>query len=261
MAAPTIGSDQRRRSATVLSSVQLVFERSPATATLVIILAFLAFRLALSLSVGLGVDESYSLANARDLSLSYFDHPPLHLWIAHVSEELFGAAPLARLPFLLMFAGTTWMMFRFTERLFSSPAGVWAALAVNLSGFFTVAAGEWILPDGPLLLCLSGAGMCFARILKPLDGDGTSLRNWAMFGRECMLPVCYDITAFLSCVSRPTASFASAQRLVIFQRKWNWRAAGVRWLTLSTGEPDRRASCPPPRAGSSRPCHILLNGV
>ena len=183
MAAPTIGSDLRRRSASAISRARLVFERPPANATLAIIFAFLAFRLVLSLSVGLGVDESYSLANARDLSLSYFDHPPLHLWIAHMSEALFGAAPLARLPFVVMFAGTTWMMFRCTERLFGSAAGVWTALALNLTGFFTAAAGEWILPDGPMLLCLSGAAYCMASILRPSSDDkGTALRNWAMFG-------------------------------------------------------------------------------
>ena len=174
MSAPTLGSDLRRQSVTALSNARLVFERSPVNATLAIILGFLAFRLALSLSVGLGVDESYSLANSRDLSLSYFDHPPLHLWIAHMSEVLFGAVPLARLPFVLMFAGTTWMMFRFTERLFGSAAGVWAVLALNLTGFFTAAAGEWILPDGPLLLCLLGAAYCVAAILKPrADDHGT----------------------------------------------------------------------------------------
>lgn len=132
----------------------------------------MVLRVGLALTVGLGVDESYSLANARDLSLSYFDHPPLHLWIAHASGILLGYGRLARLPFIVMFAGTTWMMFRSTERLFGSAAGVWAALALNLAGFFTVAAGEWILPDGPLMFCLAGSAarsLCapLAKTLSP----------------------------------------------------------------------------------------------
>ena len=39
-------------------------------------------RLALAALLGLSVDESYSVAIARQFSLSYFDHPPLHLWLA-----------------------------------------------------------------------------------------------------------------------------------------------------------------------------------
>ena len=43
---------------------------------LTILAGFLVARLAFAFSLGLGVDESYTIAISRRLSLSYFDHPP-----------------------------------------------------------------------------------------------------------------------------------------------------------------------------------------
>ena len=121
---------------------------------LVLILVFTALRLWVGATTGLGVDEAYSLSIARALSLSYFDHPPLHQWIAHFSELVFGPGRLVRTPFIALFAGSTWAMFLLTRRLYGADAALWAALALNLAGFLSVAAGEWILPDGPLLFFL-----------------------------------------------------------------------------------------------------------
>ena len=63
-------------------------------------------------STGLGVDESYAVAVARQLSLSYFDHPPLHFWIAGVMAKLAHseASEVVRFPFVICFAATTWIM-------------------------------------------------------------------------------------------------------------------------------------------------------
>ena len=107
--------------------------------------------------VGLGVDEAYTLAIARQLQLSYFDHPPLHLWLVHLCSGALGYGRLARLPFIVLFAGSSWLLFALTRRLFGARAGVWAVLALNLSAFFTVVAASWVLPDGPLIFCLLAA--------------------------------------------------------------------------------------------------------
>jgi hypothetical protein len=56
---------------------------------------------------------------------------------------------------------------------------LWAAIALNLSIFFSLAAGEWVLPDGPLTFCELGATLCLARILFPLEGEGE--RPWALW--------------------------------------------------------------------------------
>ena len=137
---------------------------------------FVLLRLIASAVVGLGMDESYSTAISRDLHLSYFDHPPLHQWIAHIGGEAFGYGRWTRLPFIALFAGSSWLVFRLTARLFGEAAGVWACLALNLSAFFTLAAGAWVLPDGPLIFCELAAALCLARMVFPRTGEAA--RPW-----------------------------------------------------------------------------------
>ena len=135
---------------------------NPAAGAVALILLFSLLRLACMAFVGLGTDESYTVAVARDLHLSYFDHPPIQYWIAHALEPAAGVGRAERLPFILMFAGSSWLMFRLGARLFGERAGLWSALALNLAPFFTLAAGSWVLPDGPLILALLAAACLLA---------------------------------------------------------------------------------------------------
>src|SRR5215475_8571135 len=79
-----------------------------------------ALRLAFGWALGLGVDESYMVAAGRTLSLGYFDHPPASWWLSWGAAHLFGSeAPIiVRLPFIGLFALSTWLMYRL--------GGVWA---------------------------------------------------------------------------------------------------------------------------------------
>jgi len=144
-----------------------------------LILATGVLRLVTAAAMGLGMDESYTTAVSRDLHLSYFDHPPLHQWIAHAAGEAFGYGRWVRLPFIALFAGSTWLMYRLGARLFGEAAGLWAALALNLTAFFGVAAGTWVLPDGPLTFFELGAALTLARILFPREGEAE--RPWRLW--------------------------------------------------------------------------------
>lgn len=155
---------------------------NPDTVALAIIGAFLACQLGIAAVLGFAVDESYAVASARDLSLSYFDHPPLHYWIAHAFMPLLGDGRALRLPFIVLFAGSTWLLYRLTCRLFSAWAGVWAALAFNLSFFFTVSAGGWIVPDGPLIFCLLAAALTLANAFFPAAAAPSPWRTWIPAG-------------------------------------------------------------------------------
>jgi len=103
------------------------------TAALAVIVAFTAMRIALDAVLGLGVDEAYTLSVAHDLNLSYYDHPPLQYWIAHLFMPLLGDGRAARLPFVAMFAVSCWLLYRLTQVLFGAAAGVAALLALNCS--------------------------------------------------------------------------------------------------------------------------------
>ncbi len=120
-------------------------------------------------ALGLGIDETYMVAASRHLELSYYDHPPIAWWLTHAAMALSGsqASVIVRLPFILLFAVSTWLMARITTRLFDSRrAGFWAAFILNLSPVYAVTAGGWVLPDGPLDCALLGF-LLFA--LRALD--------------------------------------------------------------------------------------------
>ncbi|MDP2802448.1 MAG: glycosyltransferase family 39 protein [Phreatobacter sp.] len=146
----------------------------PGRAALVIIAGFTALRIVFAVLLGFGVDESYTLGQARRLALSYFDHPPLHLWLANISMAVFGMTWAVRLPFILLFSGTSWLLFALTRRLFGGWEGVWAVAALNASLFFLASPGTWIVPDGPLLFFLAGGVLALARLFFPVPGETPS---------------------------------------------------------------------------------------
>ena len=156
---------------------------SPAdTTVLALIAAFTALRLALAAMLPLGVDEAYTLSVAHDLQLSYYDHPPLQYWIAHLFMPLLGDGRAARLPFIGLFAVSCWLLYRLTQVLFSAQAGVTAVLALNCSAFFTFAGG-WVLPDGPLMLALLAAALVLARhFFAPQASRRGALTAWLRAG-------------------------------------------------------------------------------
>jgi hypothetical protein len=119
----------------------------PAHTVWLLIVATTIVRVVFASSLGLGIDESYAVATGREPQLSYFDHPPLAWWLAWAGAHLFGTeAPLAvRLPFIAVFALTTWLMFCLTRLLFDERAGLWAASSLNLAPALAWTSGSWVL--------------------------------------------------------------------------------------------------------------------
>ena len=91
-------------------------------------------------------------------------------------SHLVGASDLrVRLPFIALFAVTTWLMFRLGTALYGARAGLLAAVASNLSPVFSVTTGTWVLPDGPLDCALVGAALCLSmRCRRGTAGGGGS---------------------------------------------------------------------------------------
>ena len=139
-------------------------------------------RIAFNATIGYGVGESYYVATARHFALSYFDQPPLSLWLTGAVIWLTGAgATLAvRLPFVLIFAGTTWLMFRLGARLFGEWAGAWSAVLLNLSPVFVVSVGGWVQPDALLFFFLLAAVVPFAELA--FGNPRRPLLTWALTG-------------------------------------------------------------------------------
>ena len=122
-----------------------------------LILLATVIRLCVAAALPLGIDESYAVVVSRRLALSYFDHPPAVFWLAHLAASIGGESPFVlRLPFVALFALTSWLLYRLTERLFGSRAAFWSVVSVQLIPVFSLSSGGWVLPDGPLL-CASAA--------------------------------------------------------------------------------------------------------
>ncbi len=141
---------------------------APAASVAWLIAATTSVRLAMAAAIGLGIDESYMVAAGRTLRLGYFDHPPASWWLAAGAAHLFGSesAFVVRLPFIALFALSTWLMYRLGAALSGARAGLWAAIALNLAPVFGVTSGGWVLPDGPLTSALLGAALAFVHALE-----------------------------------------------------------------------------------------------
>jgi 4-amino-4-deoxy-L-arabinose transferase-like glycosyltransferase len=180
-----------------------------------LILVTTAIRLAFAAALGLGVDESYMVAAGRTLSLGYFDHPPASWWLSWAAAHLLGTeAPIVvRLPFIALFALSTWLTFRLGTRIADARAGFWAAVLLNLSPVFGVTTGTWVLPDGPLDCALLGAALCLVRALDV--GERGALRWW------CGAGLCAGLALF----SKYSAVLTIAGALLYFaisarHRRW-----------------------------------------
>lgn len=163
------------------------FFRTPSGLVVLTILLGTLLRLVTSAAMGLGIDESYEVANARSFQLSFFDHAPVSFWMATVAMKVLGtdAALAVRLPFILLFAITTWLAYRLTERLFGARAGVWAAVLLNLTPLFSIVTGSWVLPDGPMTLAVLASACCLLPVLLPDGGrasPGVAWRAWLAGG-------------------------------------------------------------------------------
>ncbi len=137
-------------------------------AVAILVIATALLRLALAGAIGLGIDESYMVAAGRELRWGYFDHPPVSWWLSAGMAHLMGsdAAWIVRLPFIALFAGSTWLMARLTADLYGEGAGLWAAVSFNLAPVFGLTTGGWVLPDGPLVCALLAAAWCLTRALE-----------------------------------------------------------------------------------------------
>ena len=138
-------------------------------------------RLLLAFLFPAGVDEAYSIGIARQLSLSYFDHPPLHLWLVGLWGRLIGseAIGLLRLPFIGLAVLSSALLWRLTRTLYDARAALWAVALFNLAPIFGVAHGTFVLPDGPLIAAALGLALAVAPLAL---GRELSLGRWVGAG-------------------------------------------------------------------------------
>lgn len=153
-----------------------------------IVVTFIA-RLLIAAYTGLGNGESYYFRGALHFDWSYFDQPPLFFWLGGLSIKLFGLTNLGlRFPTVVLFAGTSWLLFKIGEKMFNAKAGFWAVVVMNLSALFTVSIAAWYQPDGPLIFfwllstwfIVKVLGIGHGRQPDPKSGEAWGL--WVVIG-------------------------------------------------------------------------------
>lgn len=214
--------------------------KTPAGGVAVLVFATFLARLPFASALGLGIDESYMVAAGRKLQLSYFDHPPIAWWMAWAAAHLTGSESpfVVRLPFIVLFAATTFLMYRLTSALFSPEAGLWAAVVLNLAPVFGISSASWVLPDGPLLAALLGAAVCLVAALR--SKGQAAWGRWLGTGICAGLALCSKYSAVLTIIgaagflltesrsrhwlARPQPYAAGLVALVIFLPVLIWNA-------------------------------------
>ncbi|MEI8019040.1 MAG: glycosyltransferase family 39 protein [Schlesneria sp.] len=150
-----------------------------------VIIVTMIVRLAWAAGLETGQDEAYHFLYTINPDWSYFDHPPMVMYVAKFGIMVCGGwiHPLSvRLGFVLLFAGSTWILYRWTQRFYGDLAGFYAALALNLSAYYTAAAGAFVLPDGPLLFF---ALLTMWGVSEALIGSQGRILPWVCVGLAC----------------------------------------------------------------------------
>lgn len=137
----------------------------------------------LAVIVGLSYDETYVVVMARHLSAGYADHPPLTMWLVGIATWLSGGeSDLAvRLPTMLLFAGTTWFVYRLGALLIDETAGLYGAIALNMCPLIGVYIGTFAVTDGPMLFGFTGAALYVATAIGSTDRRAAWL-SWCLAG-------------------------------------------------------------------------------
>src|SRR3954470_21873329 len=100
-------------------------------------------RLGWAAGLGLGNDEAYHYLFTAHPDWSYYDHPPMLALVGRLGPALAGGEASSvrlRLGFIALFAGSTWLMARLTSQFSGPRAGFFAALALNVTAYYGVAA-------------------------------------------------------------------------------------------------------------------------
>lgn len=166
-------------------------ERNAASYTAILIIVTFIIRCFIAAYTGLGIGESYYFRGALHLSLSYFDQPPLFFWLGGISIKIFGLTNFGiRFPAVLLFAGTSGLLFVITRKLFTAKAGFWSVVVINLAAVFTIPIACWFQPDAPLMFFWMAATYFIVELMvSPGSENSEATRNtgriyflWIMAG-------------------------------------------------------------------------------
>jgi hypothetical protein len=155
---------------------------NPRRALAALILITFLVRLGWAVVIEAGNDEAYNYLYSVYPDWSYFDHPPMTMCIDKAGLFLCGGNVnllSLRLGYLLLFAGSTWILYRITSRWYGAWAGFYASLALNLSVYYSAVIGVFAVPDGPFLFFTL---LTLWALSEALVGSPGKVRPWIWVG-------------------------------------------------------------------------------
>jgi 4-amino-4-deoxy-L-arabinose transferase-like glycosyltransferase len=179
---------------------------------------------------GLGIDESYMVAASSHFAASYFDHPLATWWLELGSRWLFGSeTPLVvRLPFVLLSALSSLLLYLLTSRLYGARAGFWAVAAYSISPVFSLAFGSWVLPDGPLDAALLAAAYGLSRALGIAGAENPPQPAWwALAGGAAGLALLSKYNASLTLAGAVLFLVSDPRSRPHLRSLWPWAAGSL----------------------------------
>ncbi len=135
-----------------------------------VIIGFTLFRLLLALILPLTPQEAYYWSWSRDLSLSYFDHPPLASYSIWLTSSIFGQNIFGiKLAAVLWFLGMNILWGKLIQEMFENVEQTfWTLLALNASIVFELY-GFVITPDTPLLFAWTATIFALWKLIRSED--------------------------------------------------------------------------------------------
>ncbi|MEW6165200.1 MAG: glycosyltransferase family 39 protein [Pseudomonadota bacterium] len=170
----------------------------PRLALALVLLGLVTWRFLAALDAGLNlsVDEAQYFLWSLEPAWGYFSKPPVIAWtIAGATQACGDSESCIRLPALLLFAASAWIVALLARRLFDARTGLWAGIAfatLFLSSFYS-----WVMTTDSILLFLwSLALLLFVRAL-----DEDRWRDWLALGIVVGLGLLtkYSMGLFLGC--------------------------------------------------------------
>ena len=144
-----------------------------------IVVLLLAIRACLTFFMPPIGDEAYYWMWGQKLGWSYFDHPPLHAWLLHLSSLIFGWNYFSlRVLTWMTLGGSFWIFWIWSRRLSPDDPGkwFWPTAAIYLaSPMFFIMSGLSFHDHLLIFLCLL-SGHLFLVFAERYETDGTGFR-------------------------------------------------------------------------------------
>ncbi|MDQ7990066.1 MAG: glycosyltransferase family 39 protein [Candidatus Dactylopiibacterium sp.] len=171
------------------------------------------------LGVTLYIDEAQYWSWAKALDWGYFSKPPVIAWLIAASTAVFGDGLLAvKLPALILYPATAWVMFLLARRLFDARVAFRSGLAFILIPIVS-ALGLAVSTDAPLLFFWALAMLGLLRALET-----GRMRDWLLMGAAVGLGIMAKYTMAAFAVSAALYLLADARRRRCFVHPGLWSA-------------------------------------